>query len=416
MMNYTEQFRQHQKLQIAVLNQTPVNAYMPIQHLESKQLLFDLMQNAGSSSGIFVRRYIQRSTASLIHCLLYGFRVFDSEDPVLVTASELNDEFSDFIQVGKHIVDTFPVLNNLPEPLAPWKERARNHYNRKNDLRWDNFQRALSSKAWNISKQLKKTVEGERNSVNMPTNELSFELGTMIDAALDGTTDTMVWFLVACVTQDNYFITKAREELDEVIGRDRLPQASDKPNLPYITAIMEEVIRWRPVSPGGVPHLTSEETTYDGYTIPKKTIILANVWAITRDESVYGKDAAAFIPERWFEADGKTIKELPLPGFGYGRRLCPGRYFARSAMWVEIAQLIWAFDIKPGKNPETGEPVVIDDLSCTDGLVCRATDFNASFTPRGPWVRDIILKECDTHNADHEALLNVIGDELSHKL
>lgn len=76
MMNYTEQFRQHQRLQVSVLNATPAAAYLPIQTLESQQLMRDLLENAGGT-GTDVQGHFQRAVASIIHTLLYGFRVKD---------------------------------------------------------------------------------------------------------------------------------------------------------------------------------------------------------------------------------------------------------------------------------------------------------------------------------------------------
>ncbi|PYI05122.1 putative cytochrome P450 [Aspergillus sclerotiicarbonarius CBS 121057] len=409
MMNYTEQFRHHQRLQVSVLNATPAAAYLPVQALESQQLLYDLLQNAGGA-GTDVQAPFQRTTASIIHTLLYGYRIQDPKDPVLRAVVKLNDEFSEFIQVGAHIVDQFPVLNNLPSCLAPWKEKAENHYNTKYALRADNFRRGLESDAWNISKQLKQTVEKDGN--DMPLDELAFELGTMIDAALDGTTDSLVWFIVACVTQDQAFIAKARAELDALVGRDRLPVFEDKANLPYISAIVEEIFRWRPAGPEGVPHMNREETTYNGYTIPKGSVIIANVWTIAREEALFGANPDDFIPDRWLGADGKTLESFPAAAFGYGRRTCPGRHFARNVIWTVVARLIWAFDIQAGLS-ETGEPIPVDPIACTYGLVMRALPFKASFNPRGPWVRDVILREGETYSQDHAAILRQIGAEFA---
>ena len=49
---------------------------------------------------------------------------------------------------------------------------------------------------------------------------------------------------------------KAQAELDTVIGPDRLPEFADCANLPYINAIISEVLRWQPVLPmGNLPTL-----------------------------------------------------------------------------------------------------------------------------------------------------------------
>lgn len=62
---------------------------------------------------------------------------------------------------------------------------------------------------------------------------------------------------------------KAQEEIDRVIGTDRLPEYEDRKSLPYVEAIYREVVRWRPVSPLGIPHAATIDDVYKGYFIPK---------------------------------------------------------------------------------------------------------------------------------------------------
>ena len=71
---------------------------------------------------------------------------------------------------------------------------------------------------------------------------------------------------------------KAQKELDEVVGRDRLPDFSDKENLPYVDLVIKETLRWFPFAPLGIPHMASEDDEYEGHFIPKGTTIVANAW------------------------------------------------------------------------------------------------------------------------------------------
>lgn len=86
----------------------------------------------------------------------------------------------------------------------------------------------------------------------------------------------MTFFLAMTIFPDVQ--KKAQEEIDRVIGGDRLPLSSDLPNLPYIEAIMKETHRWHNVLPMGLPHSSVEEDTYQGYTIPKGALLLYNTW------------------------------------------------------------------------------------------------------------------------------------------
>ncbi|KAH9909512.1 putative cytochrome P450 [Xylariomycetidae sp. FL2044] len=412
LMQYDDRFRLHQRLENVVLNGRAAAMYAPFQELESRQLLLDLLRNAGGT-GTECHRYFERTTASTILTLFYGFRIRSVDDDTLQAASALNEEFSKSVQPGAHLIDIFPFLKILPKMLSPWKLRADPFFARLSNLHVGNFQRGLVSSGWNFAKHLHQTVQDE--GISMPTQELAIEFGTMLDAALDGTIESLMWFVVACITQKD-FVTKAWADLDNVVGRDRLPTLRDRPQLLYISAIVEEVLRWQPAGAAGVPHFTKTESRYEGYMIPARSIIIANHWGITREEAVFGPNIDSFVPERWLDEESiakNELRDLPVVGFGYGRRLCPGRHFARNVLWIGIAQLLWAFDMKPGISQETGEPVTIDPFDVTDGLVMRPMPFKVAFEPRGPWVKDLLLERGDTYDEDFASILGKIGEGMS---
>ena len=81
--------------------------------------------------------------------------------------------------------------------------------------------------------------------------------------------------------------SKAQAEIDALLslhpdglGPDRLPTYEDRPNLPYIDAVVKEVLRWMPVAPMGLPHVTTEDDVYKGWYIPKGALMLANIWYV----------------------------------------------------------------------------------------------------------------------------------------
>lgn len=73
---------------------------------------------------------------------------------------------------------------------------------------------------------------------------------------------------------------KAQEELDRVVGRNRLPDFSDEEDLPYISAICFELLRWHPVAPFGVPHRNIAEDEYRGMLIPMGSTVISNIWYV----------------------------------------------------------------------------------------------------------------------------------------
>ena len=71
---------------------------------------------------------------------------------------------------------------------------------------------------------------------------------------------------------------KAQEELDAVIGNDRLPTLADRDSLPYLNTMLKEAIRWGPTTPLGAPHCIEQDDVHEGYFIPKGSIVMANIW------------------------------------------------------------------------------------------------------------------------------------------
>src|SRR6266404_6345760 len=97
---------------------------------------------------------------------------------------------------------------------------------------------------------------------------------------------------------------RAHAELDKVVGHARPPTFDDLPSLPYVRAIVKEVLRWAQIAPFGIPHVSTADDWYEGMFIPKGTICLPNMRLINADPSVYGEDAMRFNPDRHLDDGG----------------------------------------------------------------------------------------------------------------
>lgn len=118
---------------------------------------------------------------------------------------------------------------------------------------------------------------------------------------------------------------RAQDQIDKVVGSDKSPIFNDQADLPYITAFVKEVQRWRPISQGGFAHVATEDVHYKSFAIPKGTAILGNHWSISRDPNVF-PNPEEFRPERWFVDEdvekGELRKDINHVGYGFGRRIC----------------------------------------------------------------------------------------------
>ncbi|KAJ3696631.1 hypothetical protein LUZ61_000336 [Rhynchospora tenuis] len=140
--------------------------------------------------------------------------------------------------------------------------------------------------------------------------------------------------------------------MDRVIGRDRLVGEDDVPNLPYLNAVVKEIMRIHPGAPIAY-RISTQETTIAGYNIPANTTVAVNLYSTGRDPK-YWVDPDTFRPERFFEEsyanlDVKGLHYQLIP-FGSGRRACPGFGFALQVVPAGLAAQVQCFDWKIGEG------------------------------------------------------------------
>ncbi|XP_066387914.1 trimethyltridecatetraene synthase-like [Miscanthus floridulus] len=165
----------------------------------------------------------------------------------------------------------------------------------------------------------------------------------LIVGGTDTSSVTIEWAMSELLRKPDV-LTKATEELDRVIGRERLVTEGDITKLPYMQAIVKETMRLHPVTPLLAPRLSREDASVDGYDIPTGTLVFVNVWAIGRDPAVWGDASDEFRPERFvgssLDVKGQDFELLP---FGSGRRMCPGIGLGLKMVQVILANLVHGF-------------------------------------------------------------------------
>lgn len=183
---------------------------------------------------------------------------------------------------------------------------------------------------------------------------------------------------------------KAQAEIDATIGIDRLPTYTDRESLPFVEAVIKEVLRWHVIAPLAFPHRVSEDDIHEGYYIPKGTTIIANVWFMLHDPRVYS-DPMEFRPERFLacgtkdpEADPRTI------AFGFGRRICPGRYLADESLWLSVVASLAAFDISKAVENETE---ITPETNPSPYTISHPKPFKCSIKPRSPKALELIQRD-----------------------
>ncbi|XP_059639997.1 flavonoid 3'-monooxygenase CYP75B137-like [Cornus florida] len=170
----------------------------------------------------------------------------------------------------------------------------------------------------------------------------------LMDMVVGGseTTSNTVEFAMAEMMNKPQVLQKVQQELDAVIGKDNIVEESHIHQLPYLYAVMKEVLRLHPALPLLVPHCPSETCIVGGYTIPKGARVFVNVWAIHRDPSIW-ENPLEFDPERFlngkWDYSGNDFNYFP---FGSGRRICAGTAMAERMFLFSLASLLHSFDWK----------------------------------------------------------------------
>ena len=187
----------------------------------------------------------------------------------------------------------------------------------------------------------------------------------MFAAGTETTSTTIDWAMVEMIRNASVF-AKAQAEVREVFNRKETFDENDVEELKYLKLVIKETLRLHPPLPLMLPRECREETNINGYTIPLKSKVMVNVWAIGRDPKNWD-DAESFKPERFEQSSvdfvGNNFEYLP---FGSGRRICPGILFGLANIYLPLAQLLYYFDWKlpTGINPSDLDMTESDGASC----------------------------------------------------
>ena len=145
---------------------------------------------------------------------------------------------------------------------------------------------------------------------------------TIIDlnsAGTETTTNTLIWNIIYLLHHPDV-MEKVQEEIDRVLGRNKTPSMKDKQSLPYVEATILEVERLATVLALGVPHTVLEDVEFKGYTIPKGTTVISNLYAAHRDERTWD-EPDEFQPCRFLDENGQIVRREELIPFSIGKNL-----------------------------------------------------------------------------------------------
>ncbi|TFK53064.1 cytochrome P450 [Heliocybe sulcata] len=368
----------HSQLQLKV-----VDTYEPIQMANAKNMLLDILQDPSHHQA-----HAKRYAASVIMSMAYGKTTPTSySDPEVRSINKFTMRVGATIQPGKWMVDVFPLLRYVPgyfRTLKEWHKEELALYT----SQVETVRKQLVSESGQARPSFAKYLLERQAEYDLRDNELAYLAGSMFGAGSDTSASAISVAIMAAATHSDAQ-KKVQEELDSVVGRDRLPNFGDMDVLPYTMAFVLETFRWRPITPGGFMHKATQDIFWKEYCIPEGAAIIGNHWAIARDPAVY-PDPESFKPQRWIREDGKVKEDMKnYHAFGFGRRVCPGQHVAVRSVFINTALILWAF----GLSGDPSNP--IDTLAFTDTANAHPLPYHVKFSPRVDRLRDLIEEDIE---------------------
>ncbi|KLO12343.1 cytochrome P450 [Schizopora paradoxa] len=408
MQHYSPRFRAYRKNIYQLMgSKNAINKFNPLIEEETRRTLIRIVEDPQQLMG-----HIRTQAGAIILKMSHGYSIERSyrgaRDPLVDLADEALVQFSLAATPGAWLVDVIPILRSLPSwiPGTAFQRTA---------FRWKRTLMELAEKPHAFVKAQMSQHAGtpsytslllesfNKDFADQPQEVrdeeeyvIKWSAASMYSGGADTTVSANYSFFLAMTMYPEVF-AKAQAEVDSVLGNsgegaERLPTFEDRPRMPYVEALLKEVLRWNPVGPMGLPHVTTEDDVYMGYKIPKGAILQANIWQFTHDPEAF-HDPFVFKPER-FLGDKPEFDTHGL-SFGFGRRICPGKELADASMFMFIATCLAVLDIRKARddNGQVVEPV----YQYTPGIISHPMEFKCSIRPRSERAAAIIKHVEDEH-------------------
>ncbi|CAE6452250.1 unnamed protein product [Rhizoctonia solani] len=298
---------------------------------------------------------LNRFAASFIMKVTYGYSITGDKDPYILASDQAFRSLLPAL-TQSYLVDSYPFIQYLPSWLPgmgfkKMAEEARKFPTRMatEPFEWTKLQMRQGKAGPSLVRRL---LESENEEID--EEAIMWTAGSMYASGAHTTVTAMNNFIAAMMLHPDV-ARKAREEIDRVIGTERLPTISDREDLPYLECVLLETLRWQPPASMEVPHRVRQEDEYRGYRIPANSTIKYNTYAITRDERMF-PDAESFIPERFDESTPGPKPLVPRDFlFGVGRRVCPGKFVVDTSLFLLMANIIATMDINKPRDKHGNE-------------------------------------------------------------
>nr|XP_060627321.1 cytochrome P450 2G1-like [Anolis sagrei ordinatus] len=323
--------------------------------------------------------FLSRTVSNVISSVVFGHR-FDYEDETFLSLlRKINESFLEMSDPSAQFYDMFScVMRYLP-----------GRHNRLYDL-LEELKAFVAEKAQANLETLDPDhprdfidcflIQMEKEKGN-PSSEFNME--NLVPTALNlffGGTETVSSTLrygFLLLMKHPEVEEKVHQEIDRVIGRERLPSIEDRKRMPFTDAVIHEIQRVTNIVPLGMPHSVVRDTHFRGFVLPKGTNVFPLLGSVLRDPK-YFRNPDKFDPGHFLDTDGRFKKNEAFVPFASGKRVCLGEAMARMELFLYLATILQNFNLKA-----LGPPEDIDLTPQVSGFGNIPPDYRMRLVPRG---------------------------------
>ncbi|CAH1800951.1 unnamed protein product [Owenia fusiformis] len=350
--DFTPTFRTYKKLGLRGLKQhgDGISRIVNISNENISQTVKEFKEENGEPFQPHMK--LQNLLCRIIVCMLLG-----ENTPYEENDGEFARRWLDDLEVATngpffYLLEMFPVTRFFGNPVYPKMTELM-------ECRDKHFTE------WIERFKLHKQESGERTLIDELL--IAKDEGTITDDGIFGImTDTFSAGVFTTFTTTSGFLlamtnypdiqNNLHKEIDCVIGKEQLPELSDREKMPYMEATILETLRYMSIVATNVPHKTTCDTHIAGCDIPKGTQVWMNLYGMHHDKRYFKHNPDSFDPTRFLESDGNLVpheERKALLAFGAGRRVCMGEVLAKTRMFLLFTQLLQNFHFEHAdpKNP-----------------------------------------------------------------
>ncbi|CAN1853735.1 3,9-dihydroxypterocarpan 6A-monooxygenase [Linum perenne] len=347
-----------------ILGTRTLDRFLPVRVEELNRFLNRALEKSKSGELMDVGGELIRLTNNVISRMMLSTRCSEDEEE----AEEVRELVKEMSVLGRqfNLSDTFWFVKMIGWDVQGFEKRLKDvrdrydvmmeriieeHQELRRKMKIEGNEDDDFEQSKDVLHMLLDIYEDENAEMKLTRENIKAFIVNIFGAGTD-TSSTLIEWGISELIKHPSAMNKARQEIDSVVGKNRLVQESDIQNLPYLQAILKEILRLHPTGPLVVRE-SSKECSIAGYTIPARTTLFVNIWSLGRDQNHWNDpdkfEPERFMGERWngksnmLDVRGQYFQLLP---FGSGRRSCPGASLALRFVPTTLAAMIQCFNWK----------------------------------------------------------------------